>query len=108
MQIVVPKRKDNNYFYYTVKKGDNLYNISKEYNVDYQMMLLLNGLDKDDYIYPNQTLMIPNENIELYITKKNDTIRDVLINIGENVDQLFEDNDNIYLREEQIIAFKRN
>ena len=47
------------YTTYEIKKGDNLYNISKEFNVNTKLLAQLNGLDLDDYIYPGQVLLVP-------------------------------------------------
>ena len=44
-QIVVPVERKQPYQYYTVKKGDNIYGIAEENNIDYNMLLQLNGLD---------------------------------------------------------------
>ncbi len=106
MQLVVPKKDNDNYLYYTVKKGDNLYNIAKEYGVDVKMLLVLNGLDTDDYIYPNQTLLIPRSNVKIYMTGMNDTILDVMKRYDTSISNLLEDNENIFLRPEQIIVFR--
>ena len=39
----------NKYFdYYKIKKGDNLYQIGKTYNVNPQLLAILNGLDIND------------------------------------------------------------
>lgn len=66
--IIVPTMKE--YFdIYTIEKGDNLYNIAKEYNTDYNLLALLNGLNIDDYIYPNMTILVPKKDIKYYITK---------------------------------------
>ena len=47
------------YTYYTVNKGDTLYSISKKFNVNPKLVSELNGLKVEEYIYPNQTLIIP-------------------------------------------------
>jgi LysM repeat protein len=44
---------------YTVKQGDNPYRIGQNFNTDYKWILAMNNLDKDDFIYPNQQLLIP-------------------------------------------------
>ena len=107
MQVVVPKNKNSNYWYYTVKKGDNLYAIAKEYDVDYSLLLTLNGLDKDDYIYPNQTLIIPKENVNIYLTKVEDTINDLMERNHLKIEELLKENENIYLKPEQIVVFRK-
>ena len=104
-EIILPKNKNKIFNYYKVKKGDNIYEISKKNNIDYEMLLKLNGLDKEDYIYPDQTLLIPNSKYKLYITKDGDT----LSNITERNDikDLIENNKNIYLQSEQLIIIDK-
>lgn len=105
--LVVPSRDKSNYWYYSVKKGDSIYDIAKKYGVNYEMLLLLNGLDKDDYIYPNQSIMIPKEGIDIYLTVENDTISDLLKKTNTSIDELIKYNEKIYLREGQMITFPK-
>ncbi len=107
MQILVPRVDSNPYRYYTVKKGDSIREIANKYNLDYNLLLILNGLEENDYIYPNQTLMLPAYGVSLYITKDNDTIESISNDLGMSVVELLENNNNIYLRENQIIVFWR-
>ena len=72
MQIMVPNYNSNPYRYYTVKKGDTIKGIADKYNIDYNLLLKLNGLDISDYIYPNQTIVLPKEGVSLYLTKDNE------------------------------------
>ncbi len=106
-QLIVPAKKSQPYRYYTVKKGDNLYQIAQKNGVDYQMLLQLNGLDDNDYIYPNQTLMLPKEGIELYLTKDDDTLQAVLKNKNVEIEELMKENEKIYLRPEQMLVFRK-
>lgn len=105
-QIVVPVEKKQPYQYYTVKKGDNLYDIAKNYGIDYDLLLQLNGLDEGDYIYPNQTIMLPKKGLSIYMTKSDDTLDFVLSRIGIEIEELIRENENIYLRENQILVFR--
>lgn len=105
-QLVVPSNKGQPYWYYTVKKGDNIYDIAKDNNIDYKVLLKLNGLEADDYIYPNQTIMLPKKGIKLYFTLENDTIDDILKKGNVSIDELIKDNEKIYLRDDQIIVFR--
>ena len=106
--IVVPVMGKRNYQYYTVKKGDSIYEIAKKYGIDYNLLLQLNGLDKDDYIYPNQSLMLPAEGIEFYLVKENETLQDILRKKKVSADDLMKNNDKIYLREGQLLKFQKN
>lgn len=106
-QIVVPIEKVQPYQYYTVKKGDNMYEIAKSNDVDYTLLLQINGLDEGDYIYPNQTILIPKKGIKIYMTKKNDTLDLVANKMGVSLDELVKNNKNIYLRDEQILTFMK-
>lgn len=99
--IIIPSNINSDSNTYIVKKGDNPYSIAKQYNIDYQTLLTYNGLNENDYIYPNQELMIPNEKI--YITKKGDTIEFILNNLNMNYNDL--KNKDIYVVEDQIIKY---
>lgn len=105
-QIVVPILKQQPYQYYTVKKGDNMYDIAKYYDIDYNLLLQLNGLDDGDYIYPNQTIMLPKKGIDIYLTMENDTLDYVLNKKRVTIDELMSENENIYLRPDQILIFR--
>ena len=105
-ELIVPKIKNNNYDYYTVKKEDSIYQIAKNNDIDYELLLKINGLDKDDYIYPNQTILLPKKDYITYLTKEGDTIEDIMNNTNTALEQLLKYNNNIYLVPEQIIIFK--
>lgn len=105
-QLIVPVNKQQPYQYYTVKKGDNMYEIAKDNNIDYSLLLQLNGLEQDDYIYPNQTIILPRKGLKVYLTKEDDTLNDVLQTIGISLNELVQENNKIYLRPEQILIFK--
>ena len=105
-QIIVPANQNNPYTYYTVKKGDNIYQIAKKYDTNSDLLLKINGLDKDDYIYPNQTIIIPRKGFTLYITKENETLKELTDNLNIATKDLLNENPNIYLERNQIIIFK--
>ena len=96
------------YMAYEIKKGDTLYQISKEYNVNTKLLAELNGLNLDDYIYPGQTLLIPKKNVSYYITKDGDTLDTVSGIFNVNIDNIIKDNKTIYLKEGQMIYLKRD
>lgn len=103
--IIVPTM--NEYFeLYTIEKGDNLYNIAKKYNTDYNLLALLNGLNINDYIYPNMTILVPKKDIKYYITRDNDTLFSVNRLLGSNINKLLNQNNNIYLKDGQLIVYK--
>jgi LysM repeat protein len=49
--LVVPRRKNDYFDYYTVIKGDTLYKIASDNNIDPSLLAQLNGINKSDYIY---------------------------------------------------------
>lgn len=106
VQIIVPVSSKQPYMYYTVKKGDNMYDIARDNDIDYMLLLQLNGLDEDDYIYPNQTIMLPKKGYNIYMTKDDDTVEYILRKMGITFDELVKENENIYLRPEQILVFR--
>ncbi len=102
-------KPNNNYFeYYTIQKGDNLYAIAKNYNVNPTLLATLNGLNTNDYIYPEQVIMIPNSNFAYYITKEGDTLNLVAETFNTSEANLLKYNPTIYLQEGQLIVNKIN
>lgn len=99
---------DNFYTTYEIKKGDTLYQISKEYNVNTKLLAELNGIDMNDYIYPGQTLLVPKKNVSYYITKEGDTLREVSSIFGVSEYDIVNQNKTIYLKEGQMIYYKRD
>ena len=103
--IVVPKI--NQYFdVYNIVKGDTLYEIARRYNTDYNLLALLNGLNVNDYIYPDTMIMVPKMDVKYYITKENDTINSVNKLLDSDMNKLLDENNNIYLKEGQLIVYK--
>ena len=105
--IIVPNQKNEIFRTYTVKKGDSIYSIAKMFNIDPNTMLTLNGLNQSDYIYPNQELTIPNSDISVYVTKKGDTLRFITNNLGIDSNMLNNENETIFLVEDQLIIHKK-
>ena len=106
--MIVPRKENLLFEKYIVKHGDSIYSISREYNVNPDILLLLNGLKKDEYIYPNQEIMVPSRNINVYVTREGDTIDTILENFGIDANTLDSENDKLYLVEDQLIIHKDN
>ena len=105
--IVIPMNVNLPFTTYMVKKGDNIYEIAKKYNVDYETLLEINGLNKDEYIYPDQEIIIPNPNFNVYVTRDNDSLATVAAKLGANQVDLIRDNATIYLLPEQLILYRK-
>lgn len=104
--LVVPKITSKYFDYYTVNKGDTLYKIAEGNNIDADLLAQLNGINKTDYIYPNQILLIPKAGSILYITAIGDTLSEVAKGFNISIDKLISQNENIYLQPEQLIVYK--
>ena len=107
MDIIVPKAREKYFDTYTINKGDNLYAISKKYNINPTLLAALNGLDSNDYIYPNQVLLLPVGNYSYYITKDGDTLDIVSDMFNKNKDEIIRENNTIYLLPGQVLVSKR-
>ncbi|MBR1717768.1 MAG: LysM peptidoglycan-binding domain-containing protein [Bacilli bacterium] len=103
--LIVPV-VDDRFITYIVKEGDTIYKISSEYNIDPNLILELNGLSGEEFIYPEQKIMIPNNNYNYYITKKGDTIMMISNNIKKSIDEIVNSNDVLYLEPGQMIIYK--
>lgn len=105
-EIIVPKSKEKYFEYYTIEKGDNLYQISLRYNINPELLANLNGLSMDDYIYPGQELLIPKSNYSYYITTKGDTLDIVANRFKVSKDKVMAENETIYLMPDQLLVNK--
>ena len=62
----------------------------------------------DDFIYPNQEIMIPKSGYSYYITAEGDTLDTVADIFGISKEQLVDRNDAIYLLKDQVLVTKRD
>lgn len=106
--IVVPNNSTDSFFNeYIVEKGDSLYAIARKYNMSLIDLLNINGLDKEDYIYPNQKILVPKDNVKVIITGNDETINSASKRLGLNTEELLYQNDNIFLLPEQLLIYKK-
>lgn len=104
--IIVPKKRNAYFDTYSIKKGDSLYAISKEYGLSPSLLAGLNGLNLNDYIYPGDSIMVPKGGVSVYITAQGDTIDSVIRGMNANRDVFLKENDRIYLYPGQLIVYK--
>lgn len=98
---------DSKYFdYYTVTDGDTLYQIATKNNINPSLLAQLNGINIDDYIYPNQVLLIPKAGSILYFTAIGDTLSGIANGLGVSIQELINQNSKIYLQPEQLIIYR--
>ncbi len=101
--------ENNTYFtYYTIEKGDNLYEISRKYNINPKLLATINGIKDNEYIYPGQELMIPKSGYSYYITGEGDTLSGVTDAFRTNLDGMLKYNKTIYLLPDQILVYKNS
>lgn len=105
--IVIPS-SDNMYFSYVVKPGDTIYSVSQMYNVSPSILSFINGIDDGDFIYPNQTLIIPNNDVFTYVTVDGDSFNSILKKTGVSFDSLFKNISDLHFMPEQIVFYKRD
>ena len=99
---------NSTYFtYYTIESGDNLYEIARKYNINPKLLAAINGIKDNEYIYPNQELLIPKSGYSYYITAEGDTLSGVAGAFKTTPEDILNYNRTIYLLPEQILVYKR-
>lgn len=109
MELIIPQTttsEESALDYYTVQKGDNLYQIGKRYGISAEMLAEMNGLELNEYIFPNQKLLVPKEGVGVYITKDEDTLSNVSDELRIPVSDIISSNENIYLLPGQLITYQ--
>ncbi len=107
MELIVPSNSKDYFNYYVVEKGDSLYGIARKYNINPELLASLNGLNMDDYIYPNQQILIPKNGYSYYITAEGDTIDEVIKVFNTDMNKFLKENPTIYLMEGQLLVNKK-
>ena len=105
--LLVPKITSQYFDYYTVIKGDTLYKIATDNLINPNLLAELNGINIDDYIYPNQVLLIPKAGSIIYFTAEGDTISGIANGLNISEEELIKQNSKIYLQPEQLIVYKK-
>ncbi len=94
-KLVIPTREDiiqEDYTVYTVKKGDTLYSIAREFNTSVEELLTLNKLYSTS-LNIGQQLLIPKGGIQIvgvvdYVIKPGDSLWRIANNCGVSVDDI--------------------
>lgn len=106
LELIIPPTSKNGAFeYYIVQKGDNLYQIGKKYNISAENLANINGLELNEYIFPEQKLLVPKEGILVYITQEGDTLNSLSDKLKISKEQLLFYNEKIYLLPEQLMVY---
>ena len=105
--LTIPTNLYNIFNYYTVKKGDNLYNIAENEETTVDLIAQVNGINPNEYIYEGQTLLVPKKDVELYITKNGDTIDTLSDHFSAPSLDVLYSNNNIYLLPGQLIIYRK-
>ena len=105
--LIVPVT-DDRFTTYSVKKGDTIYSIAQANGLNEDLLLMVNGLNKEDYIYPNQEIIIPSKNYKYYVTKEGDTLASIVNDLKIDYNTILKNNDEIRLEEDQLIIYKTN
>lgn len=87
--LTIPSVNDN-YLTYTVKKGDTLFSIARNYNVSVNDLMSINNLSSS-ILSIGQTLVIPttsSDNYKSYTVKKGDTLFGIASRFGTTVDNI--------------------
>lgn len=107
MEIVVPVDVKDYFNYYTVNSGDSLYAIARKYNINPELLAILNGLNMEDYIYPDQKILIPKNGYSYYITAEGDTLDEVINVFNSTPEKFLQENKNLYLMAGQLLVNKK-
>ena len=78
------------------------------YGIDVDTLVSINGISKYDYIYPNQTLLVPKNSVVTYVTKQGDTLTKVSRYFGATELAIINNNSNIYLQPEQLLIYRKS
>ena len=91
---------------YTIKNGDNIYNISERFNVPIDILMFLNALTSS-YLAIGQSIIVPKKTSSFIITKEGDTLENLVKENNIDLNKLIESN-RLYLVPNQLILYEKN
>jgi len=106
-ELKVPRNTQNLFEYYTIKRGDTIYDVAAKHSLTPKELLILNNLNPNNYLYPNQKLLVPKKQVVIHSTKMGDSIDTITKKYNISINDLLLYNTNIYLLPEQIIAYQK-
>ena len=113
LELIIPSINNNQninteqFDYYVVQPGDNLYQIGLKYGLTAEVLSELNGLELNEYIFPNQKIKVPMPGTGVYITREEDTLVMVANDLNTNMNEILRYNKNIYLLPGQLIIYQK-
>lgn len=81
-------------FLHVVKKGDNLYDIAKQYHTDIEKIIYENDIDDPNRLVVGQSLIISPDNYD-YVIKENDTLEKIAKSNHLPIEQILNFNSQI-------------
>jgi tetratricopeptide (TPR) repeat protein len=81
IRLLRSNRKMDGEEYYTVQPGDNLEKIGKMFSVNYEIIMLVNGIDDPKKLRPDKRLKIPDLDFSIVVDKGDNTL--TLLNHGK-------------------------
>ncbi len=105
-KIIIPTSDNRPFSYYIVQTDDTLYSVADAYGMDVNDLAALNKRKPDQALFANERLLIPNEGYNFYITKEQDTIKNILKQAKQSYEALEKLNETIYVLPEQLIIYK--
>ncbi|MDA8234947.1 MAG: M23 family metallopeptidase [Clostridia bacterium] len=78
---------------YRVQSGDTLWNIAEEFNLDLELMALMNGLLPESVIIPGQTLSVPAEEAIIHQVQEGESLWSIAREYDISVDTIIGEND---------------
>jgi len=106
MELKIPIVQSSAFNTYIVKRGDTIYSLAKNKEIDPTLLANINGLDNKDYLYAGQQILLPKEGVTVILTKPGDTLQNIALTNDMNPKDILIYNKNIFLLPNQIIAYR--
>lgn len=105
--LKIPIRDESAFEIYEIQKGDTLYSLAKRYGTKPELLMVLNGLEPNAYLYVGETLLVPKPGISMYLTEYGDSLQKIASLKDINPNDILIYNDRVYLLPDQIIAYRQ-
>lgn len=104
--LKIPITQSSAFDTYIAKKGDTIFSLAKQSEINPSLLAAINGINTGDYLYAGQQILLPKPGVHVFLTRPGDTIQGLAAENQVNPKELLIYNKNIFLLPNQIIAYR--
>lgn len=105
--LEIPINRNRLLDFYKVQENETLESVAQKYSCPVSTLAKMNGKGETEFLYPNETILVPKPGTEVYFTEEDDTVTSVARYFNTTEGNLQQVNPHLYLMAGQMIVYYR-